>query len=38
MSGWLFDYSLRCQPVDYSYSPKAIRVKFCSNHLNMFVL
>ena len=28
MSGWLFDYSLRCQPVDYSYSPKAIRVNF----------
>ena len=26
MSGWLYEYSLRCQPVDYSYSPSALRV------------
>jgi elongation of very long chain fatty acids protein 7 len=26
MSGWLFDYSFSCQPVDYSNSPKALRV------------
>lgn len=26
MSGWLFEYSLRCQPVDYSNSPSAIRM------------
>ncbi len=26
MSGWLFDYSFGCQPVDYSNSPKALRV------------
>jgi hypothetical protein len=25
-AGWLFDYSFRCQPVDYSNSPKALRV------------
>jgi len=25
-SGWLFDYTLGCQPVDYSNSPKALRV------------
>jgi elongation of very long chain fatty acids protein 7 len=25
-SGWLMDYSLSCQPVDYSRSPKAMRV------------
>jgi len=26
MSGWWGDYSLRCQPVDYSYSPMALRM------------
>ncbi|XP_058806777.1 elongation of very long chain fatty acids protein 7-like [Phymastichus coffea] len=26
VSGWLNDYSLRCQPVDYSRSPKAMRM------------
>jgi hypothetical protein len=26
VSGWWFDYSFRCQPVDYSYSQKALRV------------
>lgn len=26
MSGWLFDYSLGCQPVDYSNSPTAMRM------------
>lgn len=26
MSGWLGHYSFRCQPVDYSYSPMALRV------------
>jgi elongation of very long chain fatty acids protein 7 len=26
MSGWLMDYSLGCQPVDYSNNPKALRV------------
>ncbi|XP_037088615.1 elongation of very long chain fatty acids protein-like [Pollicipes pollicipes] len=24
MSGWLFEYSFRCQPVDYSNDPKAL--------------
>lgn len=26
VSGWWRDYSYRCQPVDYSNNPKAIRV------------
>nr|BBF94995.1 elongation of very long chain fatty acids protein 15 [Orthetrum albistylum] len=26
VSGWLFHYSFRCQPVDYSYSPLALRM------------
>ena len=26
VSGWLFDYSFSCQTVDYSNSPKALRV------------
>lgn len=26
VSGWMTGYSLRCQPVDYSSSPKALRV------------
>ncbi|KAL4238733.1 Elongation of very long chain fatty acids protein 7 [Mactra antiquata] len=26
MGGWLYDYSLGCQEVDYSYSPKALRM------------
>jgi elongation of very long chain fatty acids protein 7 len=26
MSGWLFDYSFGCQPVDYSQNPKALRM------------
>ncbi|KAF4532048.1 hypothetical protein B566_EDAN015574 [Ephemera danica] len=26
MSGWLFHYSYKCQPVDYSHSPTAIRM------------
>ncbi|CAB3377380.1 very long chain fatty acid elongase AAEL008004-like [Cloeon dipterum] len=26
MSGWLFDYSYSCQPVDYSLSPVAMRM------------
>ncbi|XP_049805466.1 elongation of very long chain fatty acids protein AAEL008004-like [Schistocerca nitens] len=26
MSGWLWDYSFRCQPVDYSRSPTALRM------------
>lgn len=26
IGGWLNGYNLRCEPVDYSYSPKAIRV------------
>ncbi|XP_071445056.1 very long chain fatty acid elongase AAEL008004-like [Hetaerina americana] len=26
VSGWLFHYSFRCQPVDYSYSPLAMRM------------
>lgn len=26
MSGWLTDYSFKCQPVDYSNSPQALRV------------
>nr|CAD7435556.1 unnamed protein product [Timema monikensis] len=28
MSGWLFDYSFKCQPVDYSHNPTALRVGF----------
>lgn len=30
MGGWFTDYSLRCQPVDYSDSPQAIRVSEAS--------
>lgn len=26
MSGWAKDYSIRCQPVDYSYSPLGLRM------------
>lgn len=26
LGGWLFEYSLGCQPVDYSYTPNALRV------------
>ncbi|KAB0795173.1 hypothetical protein PPYR_12012 [Photinus pyralis] len=26
MSGWFFDYSYKCEPVDYSYGQKAIRM------------
>ena len=26
MSGWFWDYSYKCQPVDYSYNKKALRV------------
>ena len=26
MAGWWNDYSFRCQPVDYSNNPKALRV------------
>lgn len=26
MGGWLNHYSFRCQPVDYTDNPKAIRV------------
>ncbi|XP_043493750.1 elongation of very long chain fatty acids protein AAEL008004-like [Polistes fuscatus] len=26
MSGWLLDYSYKCQPVDYSHNPSAIRM------------
>lgn len=26
MSGWLFDYNFKCQPVDYSDNPNAIRM------------
>ena len=28
MGGWLFHYSYKCQPVDYSDNPVAIRVSF----------
>lgn len=28
MSGWLNHYSFKCQPVDYSLSPLAMRVSF----------
>lgn len=28
MSGWLYDYDYRCQPVDYSDSPKTVRVSY----------
>ena len=35
MGGWLFHYSLKCQPVDYSDDPIAIRVSsaFCVSHI-----
>ncbi|KAG7199837.1 hypothetical protein KM043_017669 [Ampulex compressa] len=26
LAGWLRDYSFRCQPVDYSNNPKALRM------------
>lgn len=26
MSGWLLEYSYKCQPVDYSHNPTALRV------------
>lgn len=26
MSGWLLDYSYKCQPVDYSHNPSALRM------------
>lgn len=26
IGGWLNGYNLRCEPVDYSYTPKALRV------------
>ncbi|KAJ9590191.1 hypothetical protein L9F63_016680 [Diploptera punctata] len=26
MSGWLLDYSYKCQPVDYSHNPTAVRM------------
>ncbi|XP_057668518.1 elongation of very long chain fatty acids protein AAEL008004-like [Diorhabda carinulata] len=26
MSGWFLDYSLKCQPIDYSTNPKALRM------------
>lgn len=26
MAGWLFDYSMQCEPVDYSNSPQALRM------------
>ncbi len=28
-AGWWNDYSFRCQPVDYSDSPKAMRMVSC---------
>lgn len=31
MGGWLFHYSLKCQPVDYSDDPVAIRVSLLYN-------
>lgn len=37
-SGWLSHYSLKCQPVDYSNSPLAMRVRKCTHHaLNEFI-
>lgn len=27
MGGWLYDYSFGCQPVDFSNSPQALRVR-----------
>lgn len=29
MSGWWGSYSFRCQPVDYSNNPMALRVSLC---------
>lgn len=26
MSGWLLEYSYKCQPVDYSHNPTAMRM------------
>ena len=31
-AGWLFDYSFRCQPVDYSNNPQALRVSNTECH------
>ena len=33
MAGWLNDYSFACQPVDYSNSPKALRVTTTATRL-----
>ena len=38
MSGWLFDYSLGCQPVDYSNSPQALRVIYFFTSKSKFIL
>ena len=38
MSGWLFEYSLGCQPVDFSNSPKALRVKILGILLKLYNL
>lgn len=35
-AGWLYDYSYKCQPVDYSLSPNALRVR--SSLQNRFTL
>lgn len=34
MSGWWGSYSFRCQPVDYSNSPMALRVRFIFVNFN----
>lgn len=47
MGGWLHDYSFGCQPVDFSNSPQALRVRqeliafindFGVLHCNLIVL
>ena len=36
MGGWLFHYSLKCQPVDYSDDPIAVRVSLLSPYRHFF--
>lgn len=37
MGGWLFHYSLKCQPVDYSDDPIAVRVSLLSPYRHLFL-
>lgn len=37
INGWFSGYSLRCQPVDYSLSPKAVRVSLYTNIVDLII-